>query len=104
MTTKENYNGNNLILAILLGLITLIIMTSCGSRKVNKSQTKVEVMFQSFRSCNESFSLFIAKFLTKLLSVFTSGFQTLKLSDKIQFLSKSGIFTLKKTHSSLSNI
>ena len=40
MTTKENYNGNNLILAILLGLITLIIMTSCGSRKVNKSQTK----------------------------------------------------------------
>ena len=39
MTTKENYNGNNLILAIILGLITLIIM-SCGSRKVNKSQTK----------------------------------------------------------------
>ena len=40
MTTKENYNWNNLILAILLGLIALIIMTSCGSRKVNKSQTK----------------------------------------------------------------
>ena len=40
MTTKENYKGNNLILAILLGLIALIIMTSCGSRKVNKSQTK----------------------------------------------------------------
>ena len=40
MTTKENYKGNNLILAIVLGLITLIIMTSCGSRKVNKSQTK----------------------------------------------------------------
>ena len=39
MTTKENYNGNNLILAIILGLIVLI-MTSCGSRKVNKSQTK----------------------------------------------------------------
>ena len=39
MTTKENYKGNNLILAIILGLIVLII-TSCGSRKVNKSQTK----------------------------------------------------------------
>ena len=39
MTTKENYKGNNLILAIVLGLIVLII-TSCGSRKVAKSETK----------------------------------------------------------------
>ena len=40
MKTKENYKGNNLILAIVLGLIVLIIMTSCGSRKVAKSETK----------------------------------------------------------------
>jgi hypothetical protein len=41
MTTSENQNGNNiLLLAIVLALITAIVLTSCGSRKVNKSETK----------------------------------------------------------------
>ena len=41
MTTNENDNGNNIILiAIVLGLLGAIFLTSCGSRKVNKSETK----------------------------------------------------------------
>jgi hypothetical protein len=37
----ENDNGNNFILiAIVIGLITAIFLTSCGSRKVAKSETK----------------------------------------------------------------
>ena len=37
----ENDNGNNILLiAIVLALITAIVLTSCGSRKVQKSQTK----------------------------------------------------------------
>jgi H+/gluconate symporter-like permease len=41
MTTTENNNGNNLLLiAIILGLIAAIVLTSCGSRKVSKSETK----------------------------------------------------------------
>jgi FtsZ-interacting cell division protein ZipA len=38
---KTNDNGNNiLLLVIVLALITVIFLTSCGSRKVNKSETK----------------------------------------------------------------
>jgi len=41
MTTTENNNGNNLLLiAIVLALITAIVLTSCGSRKISKSETK----------------------------------------------------------------
>ena len=41
MTTTENNNGNNILLiAIVLALITAIVLTSCGSRKVSKSETK----------------------------------------------------------------
>jgi ABC-type oligopeptide transport system substrate-binding subunit len=41
MTTSENNNENNiLLLAIILALITAIFLTSCGSRKVAKSETK----------------------------------------------------------------
>jgi hypothetical protein len=41
MTTTENNNENNIILiAILLAFITAIVLTSCGSRKVAKSETK----------------------------------------------------------------
>jgi len=41
MTTTENNNGNNLLLiAIVLALITAIVLTSCGSRKMAKSETK----------------------------------------------------------------
>jgi hypothetical protein len=41
MTTTENNNGNNILLiAIVLGLLGAIFLTSCGSRKVNKSETK----------------------------------------------------------------
>ena len=43
MTTSENNNGNNILLiAIVLGLLGAIFLTSCGSRKVNKSETKVQ--------------------------------------------------------------
>lgn len=41
MTANENNNGNNiLLLAIVLGLLGAIFLTSCGSRKVTKSGTK----------------------------------------------------------------
>jgi hypothetical protein len=41
MTTTENNNENNIILiAIILAFITAIVLTSCGSRKVAKSETK----------------------------------------------------------------
>jgi len=41
MTTSENQNENNIILiAIILAFITAIVLTSCGSRKVAKSETK----------------------------------------------------------------
>jgi len=41
MTLKENQNGNNILLiAIVLALLGAIFLTSCGSRKVQKSETK----------------------------------------------------------------
>jgi len=41
MITTENNNGNNtLLIAIVIALITAIVLTSCGSRKVQKSETK----------------------------------------------------------------
>jgi H+/gluconate symporter-like permease len=41
MTTTDNNNQNNLLLiAIVIALITAIFLTSCGSRKVQKSETK----------------------------------------------------------------
>lgn len=41
MTSTENNNGNNILLiAIVLALIIGILLTSCGSRKVQKSETK----------------------------------------------------------------
>jgi len=41
MTTNENDNGNNIILvALILALLGAIFLTSCGSRKVQKSETK----------------------------------------------------------------
>jgi len=41
MTTSENNNGNNILLiAIVLALLGAIFLTSCGSRKVQKSETK----------------------------------------------------------------
>jgi hypothetical protein len=41
MTTSENNNGNNILLvAIILALLGAIFLTSCGSRKVAKSETK----------------------------------------------------------------
>lgn len=41
MTTNENENGNNILLiALILGLLGAIFLTSCGSRKVNKSEIK----------------------------------------------------------------
>jgi hypothetical protein len=44
MTTTENNNGNNLLLlVIVLAMIGAILLTSCGSRKVNKSETKEQV-------------------------------------------------------------
>jgi hypothetical protein len=41
MTTNNHENENNLILvAIILALFFAIVLTSCGSRKVQKSETK----------------------------------------------------------------
>lgn len=41
MTARENNNGNNILLiAIVLALLSVIFLTSCGSRKVAKSETK----------------------------------------------------------------
>lgn len=41
MTANENDNGNNILLiAIVLALLAAIFLTSCGSRKVQKSETK----------------------------------------------------------------
>jgi H+/gluconate symporter-like permease len=41
MTANENDNKNDLLLiAIVLALIAAIVLTSCGSRKVSKSETK----------------------------------------------------------------
>jgi len=41
MKTTENDNGNNIILiALILALLGAIFLTSCGSRKVQKSETK----------------------------------------------------------------
>jgi ABC-type oligopeptide transport system substrate-binding subunit len=41
MKTHDNDNGNNiLLLAIVLALLGAIFLTSCGSRKVAKSETK----------------------------------------------------------------
>ena len=41
MTANENENGNNILLiALILGLLGAIFLTSCGSRKVAKSETK----------------------------------------------------------------
>ena len=41
MTTTENNNGNNILLiAIVLALLGAIFLTSCGSRKVAKSEIK----------------------------------------------------------------
>jgi len=41
MKTTDNDNTNNfLLIAIVIGLISAIVLTSCGSRKVQKSETK----------------------------------------------------------------
>ena len=41
MKTHDNDNTNNfLLIAIVIGLISAIVLTSCGSRKVQKSETK----------------------------------------------------------------
>jgi hypothetical protein len=48
MTTSENNNGNNILLiAIVLGLLGAIFLTSCGSRKVTKSGTKETEQIQA---------------------------------------------------------
>jgi hypothetical protein len=40
MKTEKNNGNNILLIAIILALITAIVLTSCGSRKVAKSETK----------------------------------------------------------------
>ncbi len=43
MTTSENNNGNNaLLIAIAIAFISMILLTSCGSRNVNKEDTKTD--------------------------------------------------------------
>jgi hypothetical protein len=40
MKTENDNTNNFLLIAIVIGLITAIVLTSCGSRKVQKSETK----------------------------------------------------------------
>ena len=40
MKTENDNTNNILLIAIVLALITTIVLTSCGSRKVQKSETK----------------------------------------------------------------
>jgi hypothetical protein len=43
MTTSENNNGNNtLLIAIAIAFISVICLTSCGSRNVTKQDTKTD--------------------------------------------------------------
>jgi hypothetical protein len=43
MTTSENNNGNNtLLIAIAIAIISVICLTSCGSRNVKKEDTKTD--------------------------------------------------------------
>ena len=43
MTTSENNNGNNtLLIAIAIAIISVICLTSCGSRNVNKQDNKTD--------------------------------------------------------------
>ena len=40
MKTENDNTNNFLLIAIVIGLISAIVLTSCGSRKVQKSETK----------------------------------------------------------------
>ena len=40
MKTENDNTNNFLLIAIVIGLISAIVLTSCGSRKVNKSEIK----------------------------------------------------------------
>jgi hypothetical protein len=46
MTTSENNNDNSIIIFI-IAIITIVCLCSCSTRKVNKSETKVETVSET---------------------------------------------------------
>jgi hypothetical protein len=46
MTTSENNNDNSIIIFI-IAIITIVCLCSCSTRKVNKSETKIETLSET---------------------------------------------------------
>jgi hypothetical protein len=47
MTTSENNNNDNSIIIFIIAIITIVCLCSCSSRKVNKSETKIETVSET---------------------------------------------------------
>jgi hypothetical protein len=47
MTTSENNNNDNSIIIFIIAIITIVCLCSCSTRKVNKSETKVETVSET---------------------------------------------------------
>jgi hypothetical protein len=60
MTTSENKNDNSIIIFI-IAIIIVVCLTSCSTRKVNKTETKIETV-------SETTKLDTSKTVTKLES------------------------------------
>jgi hypothetical protein len=47
MTTSENNNNDNSIIIFIIAIITIVCLCSCSTRKVNKSETKIETVSET---------------------------------------------------------
>ena len=47
MTTSENNNNDNSIIIFIIAIIATVCLCSCSSRKVNKSETKIETVSET---------------------------------------------------------
>jgi CHASE3 domain sensor protein len=47
MTTSENNNNDNSIIIFIIAIIVTVCLCSCSSRKVNKSETKIETVSET---------------------------------------------------------
>jgi hypothetical protein len=47
MTTSENNNNDNSIIIFIIAIITIVCLCSCSTRKVNKSETKIETLSET---------------------------------------------------------
>jgi hypothetical protein len=47
MTTSENNNNDNSIIIFIIAIIITVCLCSCSSRKVNKSETKIETVSET---------------------------------------------------------